>query len=109
MAQFKITKYAGERPVAKRGTVREPNPFDDAVRRSYDEKQAFSVDVPHEAGEDRNGELVAVIKLLRAAAKFVDVGLDTSIIGDTGVWFQAREKLERKAKLPNETQVATEK
>ena len=110
MAKLSFKQWSGEPPARPEGgKTRQPNPFDEIVLKSYDEKKSFSFDVPHDPeafdgteGKTRTDELATYTKQLRSAARYHSKGIDIRVIGDTGIWFAVRDPKPR-AKLPNDT------
>lgn len=100
--KYTFKEWKGEKPQTAGGKERQPNPFDDIVKKSFDEKKSFGVTVPHETGKERKEELGAVVRLLRGAAAFHKLSVNVRILEPDTVWFEAVAKRSRPRK-PGET------
>lgn len=74
----KLTVSDTEYVPPRRGRTAEPNPFEDVILDSYNNEQGKSVRVPLSGEENDKGvdtNVVKVMNLIRAAAKFHNVGV----------------------------------
>lgn len=94
--KLKFAVWKGEPPKITGRKEREPNPYDDIVKQSYDEKKSFSTDIPDVDGMDLADVKKGQVRLLRNAARFHDIGVDIRFVGERTLWFQARDKREKK-------------
>lgn len=92
---LKFAEWKGEPPAIKGRKVRPPNPYDNLVKQSFDTGKSFSGKVPAVDGVDLSDAVKGQVRLLRNAARFLDVGVDIRILDDGVIWFQGRAKRER--------------
>lgn len=72
------------------GRTRDPNPFDDYVKQSYDENRAYSWTAAQL--KSTGLEVKKILELIRRSATYFNIGVDTYVDEKGGVTFQAREK-----------------
>jgi hypothetical protein len=92
---LKFAEWKGEPPAIKGRKVRPPNPYDELVKKSFDSGKSFSGTVPAVDGVDLSDAVKGQVRLLRNAARFLDVGVDIRILDGGVIWFQGRAKRER--------------